>query len=88
MKRKTRTRKKAPLSLWGKIRGGANSLWSWTKNRLSGVWSYLNDNEFMDGVLSVALGGALIFGCLDPWVAIGWIALLWGGKRIYDIVTY
>ena len=63
-------------------------MWSWTKDRLSGVWEYLNDNEFMDGVLSVLLGGALIFGCLDPWVAIGWLALLWGGKRIYDIVRY
>ena len=88
MKKRTRSKKKSPLSLWGKIKGGVSSLWSWTKDRLSGVWEYLNDNEFMDGVLSVALGGALIFGCLDPWVAIGWLALLWGAKRIYDIVRY
>ena len=88
MKKKRASRKKAPLSLWGKIKGGASSLWSWTKDRLSGVWDYLNDNEFMDGVLSVLLGGALIFGWLDPWVAIGWLALLWGAKRIYDIVRY
>ena len=88
MKRKSRSRKKAPLSLWVKIKGGASSLWSCTKDRLNGTWDYLNDNEFMDGVLSVILGGALIFGCLDPWVAIGWIAMLWGAKRIYDIVRY
>jgi hypothetical protein len=87
MKRKRKS-KKAPLSVWGKMKSGVGSMWSWTKDRLNGVWEYLNDNEFMDGVLSVLLGGALIFGCLDPWVAIGWLALLWGGKRIYDIVRY
>ena len=87
MKKRTR-KKKAPLSLWGKIKGGVSSVWSWTKNRLNGVWTYLNDNEFMDGLLSVLLGGALIFGCLDPWVAIGWLALLWGAKRVYDVITY
>ena len=88
MKRRTRSKKKAPLSVGGKIKGGVGSLWSWTKNRLSGLWEYLNDNEFMDGVLSVLLGGALIFGCLDPWVALGWLALLWGVKRIYDVTKY
>ena len=88
MKRKTRAKKKAPLSLWGKIKGGVSSLWSWTKDRLSGVWEYLNDNEFMDGVLAVLLGGALIVGCLEPWVIIGWGSLLWGAKRVYDIVKY
>jgi len=87
MKRKRKS-KKAPLSLWGKIKGGLSSGWSWTKDRLSGTWGYLNDNEFMDGVLFVLLGGALIFECLNPWVAIGWLALLWGGKRIYDVVRY
>ena len=87
MKKRTR-KKKSPLSLWGKIKGGVGSIWSWTKDRLNGLWGYLNDNEFMDGVLAVLLGGALIFKCLDPWVAIGWIALLWGTKRVYDIARY
>ena len=88
MKKRTRSKKKAHLSLWGKIKGGVSSLWSWTKNRLSGAWEYLNDNEFMDGVLAVLLGGALIVGCLEPWVIIGWGSLLWGAKRVYDIVKY
>ena len=88
MKRKRRTRKKAPLSAWGKIKGAVSSTWSWSKDRLRGVWRYLDDNEFMDGVLSVLLGGVLIFGCLDPWVALGWLALLWGVKRIYDVTKY
>ena len=85
---KKRTRKKKAPSLWGKIKGGVGSMWSWSKDRLSGLWSYLDDNEFMDGVLAILLGGALIFKCLNPWVAIGWLALLWGTKRVYDIVRY
>tara|TARA_B100000959_G_scaffold247573_1_gene273947 strand:+ start:430 stop:693 length:264 start_codon:yes stop_codon:yes gene_type:complete len=87
MKKRTR-KKKASSGLWGKVKGGVVSTWSWGKERLSELWSYLNDNEFMDGALSVLLGGALIFQCLDPWVAIGWLALLWGAKRVYDIVRY
>ena len=88
MKRKRKSKKKASLSLWGRIKGGLSSGWSWVKDRLGGVWDYLNDNEFMDGVLAVLLGGVLIFGCLNPWVALGWLSLLWGAKRIYDIVRY
>ncbi|MAF25940.1 hypothetical protein CL634_10250 [bacterium] len=87
MKRKSR-KKKAPLSLWGKVKKKLDLGWKWTKGHLFNIRSYLGDHEFCSGLLLVLFAVVLHFGCLEPWVAVKWLALAWGGKQVYDVLKY
>ena len=86
MKKKRKSKKS--LSLWGKMKHKLSSGWDWMKNLLADSWSYLGDHEFLTGLLLILFAGVLHFGCMEPWTAVKWLALVWGGKRVYDILKY
>ena len=74
--------------MWGKTKKKLNLGWNWLKGHLNNSWEYLGDHEFLTGVLAVLFAVMLHFGCMEPWAAVKWLALIWGGKRIYDILKY
>ena len=76
------------MGLWGETKNKLIAGWGWLKGRSNAIWEYLNDDEFLLGLLLVAFAAVLHFGCLEPWAAVKWLALVLGVKRLYDILKY
>tara|TARA_R100000808_G_C2128489_1_gene138199 strand:- start:253 stop:516 length:264 start_codon:yes stop_codon:yes gene_type:complete len=87
MKRR-RTKKKAPLSLWGKTKLKLNHLKEWSLEKWDSLWFNLGDEELQGGLLLVLFAAVLHFGCLDFESAVKWLALLWGSKKVWEVVKH
>ena len=71
MKKKTKKTHKHGLGcIWGHV----IDLKNWTLSSLS--------SDHLASLAAIGLGGALIFQCLDPWLLIGSLSVLWGARRL------
>ena len=90
MKRsRKKVKKPAKKATWGsKIDG----IWSWVKNASSRSWDKLMgsafDDEFPLALGLVLTGGAILVGCLDPWLVIGILGVVVGGHKLYHILKW
>ena len=88
-----RTRKKAKKpakkTTWG---DKLDQSWSWTKGVSSRMWNKLMgtavDDEFPLALGLMLTGGAIMVGCLDPWLLIGALGVLVGGHKLYHILKW
>ena len=86
--KKRRTRKKAPLGWWGKLRLKLGHVKEWGLEKWDSLWFNLGDEELQAGLLLALFAGVLHFGCLDFESAVKWLALLWGSKKVWDVVKH
>ncbi len=89
--KRSRKRAKKPVkkATWG---DKLNSGWSWVKNAVSHMWNRLMstafDDEFPLALGLVLTGGAIMAGCLDPWLLIGALGVVVGGHKLYHIFKW
>ena len=73
-RKKTKTHKHGLSCLWGHL----IDLKNWVAKKIH--WS-LNSGHLVS-LVAIGLGGALIFKCLDPWLLVGSLGVLWGARRL------
>ena len=76
-----RKKAKKKLSVFGKAKSHLVNAKNW-------VLDHVNDHDFLPAVLWVGVGAMLLFKCLDPWVTLGLVSLLIGGKKLWDIAKW
>jgi len=89
--KKMRKNAKKPVkkATWG---DKLNQSWGWLKDLGSKLWNkFLGtafDDEFPLALGLVLTGGAIMAGCLDPWLLIGALGVVVGGHKLYHILKW
>lgn len=77
MKPKKKKAAKKELSLWGKASLKMTELKDW-------VLFNWDDEDLLFGVLLVLFGAGLLQGWLNPVAWLAWLAIVWGGAKVYS----
>jgi len=79
-KKVSRRKKKAPkaaASLWGRLSSKLTELKDWV------LFNWDNE-ELLFGALLMLFGLGLLQGWLNPVAWLAWLALIWGGAKVYS----
>ena len=89
MKNRRKNAKKAKKATWG---DKMNNALSWVSTKSRRLWDKLMgsafDDEFPLALGLVLTGGAIIVGCLDPWLVIGILGVAIGSYKLYHIFKW